>query len=498
MVCWSFFNDTKKIKMKLIFFKFIIFFMLLIFTNNCSSPKEYNNNLLEGEVPNTWTKPLPKTEEYTGLWWISFGDEEMVEYLENFQKNSPNIKSILSQLESAKQLARINSAVSFPNIQAGMSGSRSGQNLAGFGFSDLFSGAFGDQDSSNNNQVISFESDNYGLNLSLQWELDIWGKALNARRAAYADFNSSNYDLVYLSFSTMIQFVQTYYYTVESKLQYELSLKTTESFREVLNIVESRYKEGLTSSLDYRLAESSLAVSKVDMESKKIQFLSRLRNLEILLGFYPSGKLKLSDELPKKLPPIPSSLPADLLTRRPDLKSALEKVKSAGYKLAEAKRSKLPSFSLTTSGGTSSEELKNVLNGDYGVWSRILNISAPIFQGGRLDANVKLNKSQLTQSEINLVNKSLMAFMEVEQLLNSENSIELQLKSLNIAVSQSKAAYDLSKARYESGLIDFVTVLNSQNQWFNSQSQYFSIERTKIDNRLQLILALGGSLESLN
>ena len=178
----------------------------------------------------------------------------MVEYLENFQKNSPNIKSILSQLESAKQLARINSAVSFPNIQAGMSGSRSGQNLAGFGFSDLFSGAFGDQDSSNNNQVISFESDNYGLNLSLQWELDIWGKALNARRAAYADFNSSNYDLVYLSFSTMIQFVQTYYYTVESKLQYELSLKTTESFREVLNIVESRYKEGLTSSLDYRLS----------------------------------------------------------------------------------------------------------------------------------------------------------------------------------------------------------------------------------------------------
>ena len=277
--------------MKSINFRYSGLIMLLVIINNCSSPKEYNNNLLEGEVPDTWTKPLPKTEDYTGLWWISFSDKKMVEYLESFQNSSPNIKSILSQLESAKQLARINSAVLFPNIQAGMSGSRSGQNLAGFGFSDLFAGTFGNQDSSNNNQVISFESDNYGLNLSLQWELDIWGKALNAKRAAYADFNSSNYDLVYLSFSTMIQFVQTYYYTVESKLQYELSLKTTDSFKEVLNIVESRYKEGLTSSLDYRLAESSLAVSKVDMESKKLQFLSSLRNLEILLGFYPSGKL---------------------------------------------------------------------------------------------------------------------------------------------------------------------------------------------------------------
>ena len=51
--------------------------MLLVIINNCSSPKEYNNNLLEGEVPDTWTKPLPKTEDYTGMWWISFSDKKM-------------------------------------------------------------------------------------------------------------------------------------------------------------------------------------------------------------------------------------------------------------------------------------------------------------------------------------------------------------------------------------------------------------------------------------
>jgi len=489
----------KKIKMILNLFKLIFFLFLLIILNNCSSKKTYNQNLLEGKVPATWTKPLPETEDYTGSWWIGFNDDKMIEFLDTFQNNSPNIKSILNQLESAKQLARINGSVVFPSILGSGLGNKSVQNLSGFGFSDLFTNIFGNQDSSSDNQdVISFESDNFGLNLSFQWEVDIWGKALNARRAAFADFNASNYDLAYLSFSTLTQFVQTYYMTVELKLQYELSIKTKASLEDVLNLVESRYKEGLTSSLDYRLAEASLARSEVQLESRKLQFLSSLRNLEILIGMYPSGNLMISKELPKKLPPIPSGLPSELLIRRPDLKAATEKVISANLKLAEAKRSKLPSFVLTSSGGTSSDELKNVLNGDFGIWSTAINITAPIFQGGRLDANVKLNQSQLTQSELDLITKSLNAFMEVEQLINTENSIQRQLNALNIAVFQSEAAYNLSKVRYESGLIDFITVLNSQNQWFNSQSQYLSIKRSKIDSRLQLILALGGSLDNLN
>ena len=149
-----------------------------------------------------------------------------------------------------------------------------------------------------------------------------------------------------------------------------------------------------------------------------------------------------------------------------------------------------------SSAGTSTDELKDILNGDYGVWNMGTNITAPIFQGGRLRANVAMNESQLSQAEIDLVKKSLLALSEVEQAIAAEASVNRQMISLELAVFQAKAAYDLSVERYESGLTDLITVLNSQNQWFNSQSQFLSMQRQRVDSRLRLMLALGGSFNS--
>ena len=476
----------------------LLFFMSILW--NCAGNQQYKNNFLEGEIPNAWSSPLPETEVFTGTWWSAFEDEKMTETLYLFREKSPDLQSVLQQLKSAKNLAIINGAGFFPSLGLNGSSSKGQQNLSGFGFSDLFSDGPGlGQDTISNqgsNEVISFESDSYGLNLSLQWEVDIWGRALNSRKAAFKDYASAEYDLAYLSFSLLTQFVQAYYVTVEARQQFDLSQNTVIALEEVLALVEVRFKEGLRSSLDYRLAQSSLAISQVQMETRRVQYLNSLRNLEILIGNYPSASLEISVEIPQTLPPIPSGLPSDLLLRRPDIKAAVSKVESAGYRVAEAKRSLLPRIDLTGSAGTSTDELKDILNGDYGVWNMGTNITAPIFQGGRLRANVAMNESQLSQAEIDLVKKSLLALSEVEQAIAAEASVNRQMISLELAVFQAKAAYDLSVERYESGLTDLITVLNSQNQWFNSQSQFLSMQRQRVDSRLRLMLALGGSFNS--
>ena len=133
------------------------------------------------------------------------------------------------------------------------------------------------------------------------------------------------------------------------------------------------------------------------------------------MGKYPSASLIVSDSFPVNYPKIPPELQVDLIERRPDIQAAIYNIESSGYRLAQSKRELLPSISLTTSVGTSSQDLKDILNGDYSVWNIATNITVPLFQGGRLRANVAMNESELSLSEINEMKKLLQAFSEVEQ-----------------------------------------------------------------------------------
>ena len=124
-----------------------------------------------------------------------------------------------------------------------------------------------------------------------------------------------------------------------------------------------------------------------------------------------------------------------------------------------------------------------------------LNAAAPIFNGGRLRSAVKLQEAVLEQSKQELVRGLLTSFSEVEQLLDLENSLLVQLDALNNAVQQSQDAYNLSKERYDKGVTTLESVLNSQRQYNDLRSQYLTLKRQRIENRLSLILALGGAYE---
>ena len=213
----------------------------------------------------------------------------------------------------------------------------------------------------------------------------------------------------------------------------------------------------------------------------------------MLLGKYPSSSLVISKTLPLSIPSVPAGIPSELIERRPDVKAAINRMEAASYEHVQSKRNLFPSFSLTATGGTSASDLNNILNGDYSVWNLGANITAPIFQSGRLRNNVKLKNSQLSISEIEAAKTMIRAFSEVEQALFVQNAIKEQLKAVSAAEQQSKAAYLLAFDRYQKGLTDLVTVLNSQNQWRNTQSLQISVQKNQIMSFTNVLLALGGN-----
>lgn len=484
-------------KMKYIFF--LLTTNLILFS--CGASKKDSLALVDVSIPNNWEYEIPDSYNYTGEWWTAFNDTTLEKFILEVRLGSPDLQSILHKQKMALQTARLNGASIFPNIGSSLVSNKSIQNLVNFGFAESFLNS-GQSDSSaidpSTNEVLTFDSETYGLNLSFQWEVDVWGRALNGRKAAARDYDATNYELSYLGFSTIIRAVQTYFEGLEAIGQLEIAEDSYSSLVEIRNMVEKRYGQGLKSSLDLRISETYLATSKVQIEMRKVQ-LSRInRLLNTYQGKYPSSVFNYTYFIPNIIPPIPKDLPADIIHRRPDVRASIAKVEAADMRVAQSKRNLLPGLFINASGGTSASDFEEIFNSDYGVGNMGLSVTSPIFNQGRLRSNMKLNQAFKEDAVQALKLKLLTAFSEIEQLLYLDNSFITQLEALAIAEKQALETYQLSKERYDKGLTPLEIVLNSQKQYNDSRSQHLTLKRQKLNNYLSLILALGGDMIQTN
>jgi len=170
-------------------------------------------------------------------------------------------------------------------------------------------------------------------------------------------------------------------------------------------------------------------------------------------------------------------------------------MESAGHRVAQSKRDLLPGITINGSAGTSTQEIEKIFDEDYGVWNLGMSVTAPVFNGGRLRSIKKIQEANYENSKQELIKGILKAFSEIEQFLDQSESLQIQNEALNMAVKQSKDAYELSKERYDKGVTPLESVLNSQRQYNTIRSQQLTIRRLSIENRLSLILAMGGELE---
>ena len=205
----------------------------------------------------------------------------------------------------------------------------------------------------------------------------------------------------------------------------------------------------------------------------------------------------ISSSLSNYLPVIPGNLPSDIIKNRPDIISSFNKIESAELDLYHANKMKYPSFNLTSSIGTSSGELKDILNGDALVWGLGSNILLPIFQNGKLKANEDLAESIYEKAKIEYYNTLLKAFSEIENKLAASQMLDTQVLLLMEALDEAQKTYELAKNRYNKGLIDLLTVIDSQKRMFNTESQMILSRRVLIENRIDLLICLGGNFSEI-
>ena len=452
----------------------------------CAGALPVNPPDLSMPIPDTWTAADVPYGQVAPDWWTAFGDDGLSGAVELALAQNLDLQAAAARLELAAADARTAASALSPTLQASYSGSRRKQNFIGFPIP-------GSED-----RVLSTIFTNHGTSLDTVWEVDLWGRLRSSEQAALADLQRAGADLRGAQLSLAGQTAKTWFAIAEARQQVLLSEVTVESFRESVELVQQRYEAGVRPALDLRLALLNLSNAEAQLVERRRQLDASLRQLDLLLAQYASGDVTPPAELPGMPRPVPGGVPADLVARRPDLAAAERQVAASHARLRVARRELLPNISLTANTGTATNALLSLLNGDFGVWGIVANLVAPLWQGGRLRANIDRAEAQVAEVLANYVNTALAAYSEVETTLAAEEYLADRVSHLETSVEQSRAAERLADERYRTGLDTYITVLDSQRSAFQAEAELIAARRLRLENRVDLYLALGGGFEQLD
>ncbi|MGB1127462.1 MAG: efflux transporter outer membrane subunit [Opitutales bacterium] len=455
--------------------KYILHSLVALSLAGCATaPKQ--SDAPDLNLPSAWAAAAVGSDA-PQAWLSDFKQPALERLVAEAISNNADLQRITAVLGQRIAEARISGADILPSAGLGLKGAR--QQISTFGPSPTGG--------------VIFE--NYDLALNLSWELDLWGRMRNLTSAALAQVEASQAERQAARLSLAAQVTKSWFNLSEAQQQVTEAARTAGAYRKNLNALESRFKRGLTGGLELRRIRTQAAASEADLASRQRALDAAKRSLEVLLGRYPDAALIAESSLPPLPEAIPAGLPAELIGRRPDLIAAERRLAAADKDLLARKKDLLPKISLTASGGSSSQDFDNLLKGDFSVWSLAGNLTQPIFQGGRILANIDRAASLRDQALAQYRNTALRAYLEVETTLAAEAYLKREYSKFALAAEEASAAETLAWSKYRSGTTDFLNVLDAQRSAAASRGRVIAARNRLLQNRIDLYLALGGPFQ---
>ena len=431
-----------------------------------SLPPDYSE--AAGEAVTT-TAPVQRD------WWRLFHDSTLDRLMEQALHDNQDLQMAISRVEEAEALVREAQSAFYPsvNLEAGETRSRSAKTTT---------------------SSPSVQNTNL-LMLSTAFELDVWGKLRRANEAALAQALATRYarDTVQLSIAGLVS--NSYLALRAYDAQLAVTVATIESREGSLDIVRNRVDAGLASPLDLHQAEGSLAAAKAQLATLRRQRALMEHQLGVLTGD-PGLTIAPGDLSHLPVPPVPPpGLPSQLLEARPDIQQAEQELVAANAEIGVAKAAYYPTISLTGTLGTQSPELSNLFTSPANLWSLGWGLVTPVFEGGRISAQVDQVTARRQQVVANYRKTVQTAFQEVNDALVSlrESANGEQAEAEQVAAA--KKALDLAKIRYDAGYSSYLEVLDSERTVNEALLSYIATRQSRLTAAVDLFKALGGGWE---
>ncbi len=429
------------------------------------------------KTPATWAA-MGKVSSSAATGWLSDFDSAALKRLVG-QAVAANhdLREVEAKVRQAQALVRVAGAALLPKLDADFGSSRS------------------QQPSGKRFEGVGQRSNRFETGLNIAWELDFWGRLRDQRGVVVADAEAQAEDLHAARLSLAATVAKTAIGLAEAEAAARLAADDVKTQRTQLDVLNKQLDRGLNAergALDVSLSQADLARAEATQQARQRETDGLRRALEALLGAYPAGAEVGIGALPAVSRSVPVGLPSELLLRRPDLRAAERRLESAVRDESVAKKAFLPSFKLTSNGGFSTQELAQLLTHDSLAWSLAGSVAQSLFSGGKLKANVVAARARYDQALERYAQTALEAFTDVETALAAERYWLAQEAALERAATEAERAEGLARTTYDRGLADILTLLDSRNRAFAARSALLAAQASRLKNRVDLYLALGG------
>ncbi|HDZ55852.1 MAG TPA: efflux transporter outer membrane subunit [Pseudomonas xinjiangensis] len=424
-------------------------------------------------VPVQWSQPPADNQWPSAQWWEQYQSQELATLLQRGRLGNLDLATSASRLLQADALSRQAGAALLPQIGAGLSGNR-GDTLRSDGNGDL-------------------SRNSYSATLNASYEVDFWGRNRASVKSAQANLQASRFDLETLAITVDATVATTWFQLLENQQRLRLASDSLRIAERVLDLIQARYRFGAADGLELSQQRTLVAQLRASLPALEQAGLQLRNSLALLLGSTPDTALPIATALATIQPPkIGAGLPIELLTRRPDIRASEARLVAANADLTAARAALLPSIQLTGQYGVQSLALSGLLNNPMTAWNLAAGLTQPIFQGGRLRAQVELNEARQEELLIDYRRTLLSALGDVDTALGAVRQADVQYGFLALANREAELAFNLAESRYRAGAITLQTLLDTQRTWYQSQDSLAQQRTNWLLATVDLYRALGG------
>jgi outer membrane protein, multidrug efflux system len=437
-------------------------------------------------------------------WWGSFQDPTLDRLIAQAVRDNLDVQAAASRIREARQQEIVAGAAAWPTLQVDDQFTRthlSQNSLAAGTLGSLLGGPVGTRNATSEGAGqagIGFpgaDFNTFQLGFDASWELDLFGKTRRGVEAARYSTDAAVWNQRDTLVSLTAEVADTYLQLRSAQQRLAIAQAELRRQQDLLAVVQAQARGGLVTGLDLRQQETQVASAASQVPAFEADAKVRRHALAVLLGEAPEaldGDLATPEALPAVPPDVPVGLPSELLRRRPDIRAAERQLASATANIGVAVADFYPQITLTASPALVSTALSNLVSWSSRSLGAGVGLVWPIFQAGKTKANVAIADERAQQALLTYRKTVLTALQDVEDALANYAAEQQRLAALQRSLRAARAASDVARQQYRSGLVTFTTVLNAEAALNTAEDQTAQSNAAVTRDLVALYKALGG------